>query len=85
MTTFEDSPMPTVLISDALSETAVNIFRERGLDVIFEPKLGKDKEALLERITSVDGLAIRSATKATEKTDRECQKPESHRARRDWR
>ena len=59
--------MPTVLISDALSETAVNIFRERGLDVIFEPKLGKDKEALLERITSVDGLAIRSATKATEK------------------
>ena len=57
--------MPTVLISDALSETAVNIFRDRGIEVIFEPGLGKDKEALLERIKGVDGLAVRSATKAT--------------------
>jgi D-3-phosphoglycerate dehydrogenase len=31
------------------------------------PKLGKDKEKLLEIIGQYDGLAIRSATKATEK------------------
>lgn len=56
--------MPKVLVSDALSETAVNIFRERGVDVDFEPALGKDKEKLLSVIGNYDGLAIRSATKA---------------------
>ncbi len=57
--------MPKVLISDALSETAVNIFRERGLDVVFEPALGKDPEKLTKLIADADGLAVRSATKAT--------------------
>ncbi|TPW28092.1 phosphoglycerate dehydrogenase [Martelella alba] len=58
---------PRVLVSDALSEAAVQIFRDRGVDVDFQPKLGKDKEKLLEIIGQYDGLAIRSATKATEK------------------
>ncbi|MGB3556189.1 MAG: phosphoglycerate dehydrogenase [Jannaschia sp.] len=58
---------PKVLVSDSLSETAVQIFRDRGIDVTFEPKLGKDKDALLARIGAFDGLAIRSATKVTEK------------------
>ena len=58
---------PRVLVSDALSETAVQIFRDNGLDVVFEPKLGKDKEKLLSVIDQFDGLAIRSATKVTEK------------------
>jgi D-3-phosphoglycerate dehydrogenase len=58
---------PRVLVSDALSETAVQIFRDRGIEVDFEPKLGKDKEKLLETIGQYDGLAIRSATKVTEK------------------
>ena len=58
---------PRVLISDKLSETAVQIFRDRGLDVTFEPDLGKDKDRLAEIIGDFDGLAIRSATKATEK------------------
>ena len=58
---------PRVLVSDELSETAVQIFRDRGVDVDFMPKLGKDKEKLLELIPQYDGLAIRSATKATEK------------------
>ncbi len=58
---------PKVLVSDKLSETAVQIFRDRGIEVDFEPSLGKDKEALLARIGEYDGLAIRSATKATEK------------------
>jgi len=57
--------MPTVLISDALSETAVNIFRERGVEVDYQPTLGKDKDKLLSMIGDYDGLAVRSATKAT--------------------
>ncbi|WP_127562513.1 phosphoglycerate dehydrogenase [Nioella ostreopsis] len=58
---------PKVLVSDSLSETAVQIFRDRGIEVDFEPKLGKDKDALLAKIGEYDGLAIRSATKVTEK------------------
>ena len=58
---------PRVLVSDELSETAVQIFRDRGVDVDYLPKLGKDKDALLAVIDQYDGLAIRSATKATEK------------------
>ncbi len=58
---------PKVLISDKLSEAAVQIFKDRGIDVDFQPDLGKDKEKLLEVIGQYDGLAIRSATKATEK------------------
>jgi D-3-phosphoglycerate dehydrogenase len=58
---------PKVLVSDKLSETAVQIFRDRGVDVTFEPTLGKDKEKLLDVIGDYDGLAIRSATKVTEK------------------
>ena len=57
--------MPKVLISDALSEAAVQIFRDNGVDVDFQPKLGKDPEKLAEIIGNYDGLAIRSATKAT--------------------
>ncbi len=57
--------MPKVLISDELSETAVNIFKERGVDVTYEPKLGKDKDKLLSVIGLYDGLAVRSTTKAT--------------------
>ncbi len=59
--------MPKVLISDKLSDTAVGIFKERGVDVDYEPALGKDKEKLLSVIGEYDGLAVRSATKATSK------------------
>ncbi|MFB2595270.1 phosphoglycerate dehydrogenase [Paracoccus sp. p4-l81] len=59
--------MPKVLVSDKLSETAVQIFRDRGVDVDYLPDLGKDKEKLAEVIGQYDGLAIRSATKVTEK------------------
>ncbi|MGY9048178.1 MAG: phosphoglycerate dehydrogenase, partial [Rhodobacterales bacterium] len=58
---------PRVLISDELSEAAVQIFRDRGIDVDFQPDLGKDKDKLAEVIGQYDGLAIRSATKVTEK------------------
>jgi D-3-phosphoglycerate dehydrogenase len=59
--------MPKVLISDALSPAAVQIFRDRGIDVDFQPALGKDKEKLAAAVGNFDGLAIRSATKVTEK------------------
>ncbi len=56
---------PKVLVSDKLSETAVQIFRDRGVDVDFLPDVGKDKAKLLDIIGNYDGLAIRSATKVT--------------------
>ena len=58
---------PRVLVSDKLSETAVQIFRDRGIAVDYLPDLGKDKDALLTAIPLYDGLAIRSATKVTRK------------------
>ena len=58
---------PKVLISDKLSPTAVQIFKDRCIDVTFEPDLGKDKDKLAAVIGQFDGLAIRSATKVTEK------------------
>lgn len=58
---------PKVLVSDALSETAVQIFRDRGVEVDYMPDLGKDKDKLAEIIGNYDGLAIRSATKVTDK------------------
>ena len=57
--------MPKVLISDALSDAAVQIFKDNGVEVDFQPALGKDPEKLAEIIGNYDGLAIRSATKAT--------------------
>ncbi|RVT83189.1 phosphoglycerate dehydrogenase [Rhodobacteraceae bacterium CCMM004] len=62
-----DSNLPRVLVSDKLSETAVQIFRDRGIDVTFDPTIGKDKDRLLAEIPNYDGLAIRSATKVTDK------------------
>jgi len=60
-------PTPRVLISDALSPAAVQIFRDRGVEVDFQPDLGKDKDKLAAVVGDYDGLAIRSATKVTPK------------------
>jgi D-3-phosphoglycerate dehydrogenase len=59
--------MPRVLISDALSPAAVQIFKDRGLEVDFQPALGKDKDRLAALIGGYEGLAIRSATKVSGK------------------
>src|SRR5205807_9218227 len=56
---------PRVLISDALSPAAVAIFKERGLEVDFQPKLGSNPDKLSELVGGFEGLAIRSATKVT--------------------
>jgi D-3-phosphoglycerate dehydrogenase len=55
--------MPKVLISDALSPAAVQIFKDRGVEVDVKPGLSKDE--LLKIIDQYDGLAIRSNTKVT--------------------
>ena len=57
--------MPKVLVSDKLSKTAVQVFKDNDIDVDYLPELGKDKDKLLEVIGQYDGLAIRSATKVT--------------------
>jgi len=55
--------MVKVLISDKLSEQAVEIFRGRGIEVDFKPGMAPDElKAIIGRY---DGLAIRSATKVT--------------------
>jgi len=58
---------PRVLISDKLSPAAVQIFKDRGIAVDFEPELGADKTAFAAKVGAYDGLAIRSASKVTEK------------------
>ena len=55
--------MPKVLISDKLSAEAVEIFRNRGVEVDVRP--GLTPAELREIIGAYDGLAIRSATKVT--------------------
>jgi D-3-phosphoglycerate dehydrogenase len=62
-----DEMAARVLISDALSPAAVAIFKERGLEVDFQPKLGASPEKVAELIGSFEGLAVRSATKVTAK------------------
>lgn len=56
---------PRVLIADKLSPAAVQIFKDRGVDA--DVKTGLGKEDLLAIIGQYDGLAVRSATKATAK------------------
>ncbi len=55
--------MVKVLISDNLSPAAADIFRDRGIEVDVDTKLSV--EELHAKIAGYDGLAVRSATKAT--------------------
>jgi D-3-phosphoglycerate dehydrogenase len=55
--------MPKVLIADSLSPQAEAIFRTRGIDV--EIATGLKPDALKEKMSHIDGLVIRSATKVT--------------------
>ena len=57
--------MPKVLISDKMSDRAREIFAARGLEVDVKPGMSEDE--LIACIGEYDGLAIRSATKATAK------------------
>ena len=55
--------MARVLISDKLSESAVDIFKKNKIEASYQP--GISKEEILKIIHEYDGLAIRSATKVT--------------------
>src|SRR5579862_6305462 len=55
--------MPKVLIADALSPRAVEIFRARGVEA--DVAVGLGAAELRSRIAGYDGLAVRSATKVT--------------------
>ena len=57
--------MVKVLISDELSQAAVDIFKNRGVEV--DVKTGLKPDELIAIIGDYDGLAIRSATKVTAK------------------
>ncbi|WP_417584497.1 phosphoglycerate dehydrogenase [Pelagibacterium sp.] len=59
--------MAKVLVSDKISPAAIEIFKANGVEVDYLPDVGKDKEKLAEIIGQYDGLAIRSATKVTDK------------------
>ena len=61
-----------VLIADKLSEEAVRIFSDNGIEAIV--KNGLDENALIEALQDCDGLVVRSATKATKKVIESCQK-----------
>ncbi|HSR81902.1 MAG TPA: phosphoglycerate dehydrogenase [Hyphomicrobiaceae bacterium] len=56
---------PRVLIADQLSPAAVGIFKERSIAT--DVRVGLPKEELEEIIGQYDGLAVRSATRVTEK------------------
>jgi D-3-phosphoglycerate dehydrogenase len=56
---------PRVLIADKLSPAAVQIFKDHGIET--EVKTGLDRDQLIEIVGKYDGLAVRSATKVTEK------------------
>ena len=61
------NPCPAFSFPTSFRTTAVQIFKDRGVEVDYLPDLGKDKDKLLAIIGQYDGLAIRSATKVTEK------------------
>ena len=48
--------MPKVLISDKLSESAVDIFKKNKIDTTYNP--GLSHEDLLKEINNYDGLRI---------------------------
>jgi D-3-phosphoglycerate dehydrogenase len=58
----KESAVPKVLIADALSPKALDVFRSRGVDV--DVRIGLKKSELMSIIGGYDGLAVRSATKA---------------------
>jgi len=55
-----------VLISDKVAEQAVEQLQAvDGIEVHYDPSLGKDREGLLDQLKDAEGIIIRSATKLT--------------------
>jgi D-3-phosphoglycerate dehydrogenase len=59
------SAAPRVLIADELSSQAIDVFAAQGVST--DVRTGLSKDELLARIVDYDGLAVRSATKVTDK------------------
>ena len=55
--------MPKILIADKLSPQAIEVFKQRGVEA--DVKTGLPPEEIVKIIGEYDGLAVRSATKAT--------------------
>ena len=55
--------LPKVLISDKLSNSAVEVFKKLNIETDYKP--GINETELLKIIHNYDGLAIRSATNVT--------------------
>ncbi len=49
---------PRVLVSDKLSPTAVQVFSDRGIEVDYQPDLGRDTFEVLEQDLGYDGEHI---------------------------
>ena len=64
--------MTKVLISDKISESAIQIFKNNNIEVDYKPGISEDE--LNNIIYDYDALAIRSATKVTEKIIEKAQK-----------
>jgi D-3-phosphoglycerate dehydrogenase / 2-oxoglutarate reductase len=62
--------LPRVLIADKLSPQAIEVFKQRGVEA--DVKVGMTPEELLACIGEYDGLAVRSATKATAAVFKSC-------------
>jgi D-3-phosphoglycerate dehydrogenase len=56
---------PKVLVADKLSRPAIDIFAKRGIEAEVKTELSRDE--LIDVIPGYDGLAVRSATKVSEK------------------
>ena len=56
--------MAKVLISDKISESAIQIFKDNKIEVDYKPGISEDELSTI--IHEYDALAIRSATKVTE-------------------
>lgn len=55
--------MPKILVSDPVSESALNILKESGVDYEYKPDI--DASSLLQTISNYDALVVRSRTKVT--------------------
>ena len=77
----KDTPMPKVLISDALSPAAVAVFESRGIEADVSTGLSRER-ADRRSIAGYDGLAVRSATKVTARVLDAGARPQGGRPRR---
>ena len=57
--------MYKVLIADKLSEEAVKIFKDNGIETVVKTGLSEDE--LIKELKTCDGLVVRSATKPNKK------------------